>query len=73
MRVVYTEKAEAQLARALAFGIDHHGEEVAERTYHRLIGYIEDFLVPISTHGNLSAKNRGYCIMRTQLSGTLAS
>jgi plasmid stabilization system protein ParE len=44
VRVVYTELAERQLANALAYGIERHGERTAERTYRRLVDYVENTL-----------------------------
>lgn len=40
MRVVYTPRAAAQLARHLAYGIDHFGTAVATRTVKRLRSFV---------------------------------
>ena len=45
MKVVFTPRAEADLARHLDYGIQHFGRPVAERTLRRLITYLDPFLV----------------------------
>ena len=45
MKVVFTPRAEADLAHHLNYGIQHFGQAVAKRTLARLKSYLDPFLV----------------------------
>jgi plasmid stabilization system protein ParE len=45
MKVVFAPRAEADLGRHLAYGIERFGQTVAARTLRRLMNYLDPFLV----------------------------